>query len=70
MSKENRRKRYEMYKDNKTNHLLSDALKREFEPESVTEESEAEREAKEKATREGLLHKELKKIKVRDTEKK
>lgn len=57
MSIKNRRKRYEMYKDNTKTHLLSAALKREFEPDSVTEEAEAKREAKEKETRETQLKK-------------
>lgn len=48
MSKANRKAKYELYKQNKKNHLLSPALKAEFEPDSVTPEMKAEEEAKAK----------------------
>ena len=55
MSKANRKKVYEKTKNNKTNHICDDVLRREFEQEKVTEESEAEREAKEKREAERKL---------------
>ena len=53
MSKANREKQYKKNKDNKINHLLSPALKREFEGESP--EELAAREEKEKKIAEKKL---------------
>ena len=58
MSLKNRKDQYEKNKDNTTNHLLSPALKAEFEPDSVTPEMKAEEEAKAKASAEAAIKKE------------
>ena len=49
MSKANRKKRYETDKNNKKNHLLSDALRREFEGDERTAE-QAETDAEKNIT--------------------
>ena len=54
MSKANRKMVYERDKNNKTNHIVDDVLRAEFEPDSVTE-TEKEREAKAKEIAEAKL---------------